>query len=156
MALAVLIDATLVRGVLVPAFMRVMGSAMVGSALGPARGRPDRALRGRTGARRRLIRPARSARLIAWHRARSSRDSQTDGGSGTTAGAPRSTSDRPPIPTGRRWRLGRSRSDRVDPAVYVAAHGADMTGFTYDEARYADPELDAWLLEVGRLLRLRR
>ncbi len=32
-------------------------------------------------------------------------------------------------------------------------HGADMIGFTYDEARYADPELDAWLVEVGRLLR---
>ena len=31
-----------------------------------------------------------------------------------------------------------------------------MTGFTYDEARYGDPDLDAWLLEVGRLLRMRR
>jgi hypothetical protein len=31
-----------------------------------------------------------------------------------------------------------------------------MIGFTYDEARYADPELDAWLTEVGRLLRERR
>jgi hypothetical protein len=31
-----------------------------------------------------------------------------------------------------------------------------MIGFTYDEARCADPELDAWLLEVGRLLRERR
>jgi len=31
-----------------------------------------------------------------------------------------------------------------------------MTGFTYDEARYTDPELDAWLLEVGRLLRMSR
>jgi hypothetical protein len=41
------------------------------------------------------------------------------------------------------------------PAAYVAEHGADMAGFTYDEARYRDPELDAWLLEVGRLLRLR-
>jgi hypothetical protein len=28
-----------------------------------------------------------------------------------------------------------------------------MIGFTYDEARYADADLDAWLLEVGRLLR---
>lgn len=42
------------------------------------------------------------------------------------------------------------------PAAYVDAHGADMAGFTYDEARYADPELDAWLTEVGRLLRERR
>jgi hypothetical protein len=38
------------------------------------------------------------------------------------------------------------------PSSYVARHGADMIGFTYDEARYADAELDAWLLEVGRLL----
>ena len=44
----------------------------------------------------------------------------------------------------------------VSPAAYVAEHGTDMTGFTYDEARYGDPELDAWLLEVGRLLRMRR
>ena len=42
------------------------------------------------------------------------------------------------------------------PAAYVAEHGADMVGFTFDEASYADPELDAWLLEVGRLLRERR
>lgn len=28
-----------------------------------------------------------------------------------------------------------------------------MTAFTYDDDRYADPALDAWLLEVGRLLR---
>jgi hypothetical protein len=45
---------------------------------------------------------------------------------------------------------------RVTPEAYVAEHGADMTGFTYDEARYADAELDAWLLQVGRLLRERR
>ena len=44
----------------------------------------------------------------------------------------------------------------VDPATYVAEHGADMSAFTYDEARYTDPDLDAWLLEVGRLLRMRR
>ena len=31
-----------------------------------------------------------------------------------------------------------------------------MVGFTYDEDYYADPELDAWLLEVGRLLRSSR
>lgn len=42
------------------------------------------------------------------------------------------------------------------PSSYVAAHGEDMVGFTYDEQRYADPALDAWLLEVGRLLRERR
>jgi hypothetical protein len=44
----------------------------------------------------------------------------------------------------------------VAPAAYVAKHGQDMVGFTYDEARYDDPDLDAWLLEVGRLLRERR
>lgn len=38
------------------------------------------------------------------------------------------------------------------PQEYVAEHGAVMAGFTYDEERYADPDLDAWLLEVGRLL----
>lgn len=42
------------------------------------------------------------------------------------------------------------------PAAYVAEHGADMIGFTYDDERYADPVLDAWLVEVGRLLRARR
>ncbi len=42
------------------------------------------------------------------------------------------------------------------PAAYVADHGPDMVAFTYDEERYADPELDAWLVAVGRLLRTRR
>ncbi len=28
-----------------------------------------------------------------------------------------------------------------------------MTAFTYDDERYADPELDAWIVKVGRLLR---
>lgn len=41
----------------------------------------------------------------------------------------------------------------MSPAAYVAEHGAAMTAFTYDDDRYADPALDAWLLEVGRLLR---
>jgi hypothetical protein len=45
----------------------------------------------------------------------------------------------------------------VTPAAYVADHGASMTAFTYDVERYADPVLDEWILEVGRLLReLRR
>jgi hypothetical protein len=39
------------------------------------------------------------------------------------------------------------------PAAYVAAHGDDMSAFTYDDERYDDPELDAWIVEVGRLLR---
>jgi len=41
----------------------------------------------------------------------------------------------------------------VTPEAYVAEHGAAMVGFTYDDEAYADPDLDAWLLEVGRLLR---
>jgi hypothetical protein len=42
------------------------------------------------------------------------------------------------------------------PEAYVAAHGDAMIGFTFDDVRYSDPDLDAWLLEVGRLLRARR
>jgi hypothetical protein len=42
------------------------------------------------------------------------------------------------------------------PEEYVAGHGDAMVGFTYDEDRHPDPELDAWLLAVGRLLRARR
>lgn len=41
----------------------------------------------------------------------------------------------------------------VTPAEYVADHGKDMRAFTYDEVRYSDADLDAWLLEVGRVLR---
>ena len=44
----------------------------------------------------------------------------------------------------------------VSPARYVAAHGADMPAFTYDDDRYRDAELDAWIIEVGGLLRERR
>jgi hypothetical protein len=44
----------------------------------------------------------------------------------------------------------------VTPDAYVAEHGASMAGFTYDDERYADAELDAWLVEVGRLLRADR
>ena len=43
----------------------------------------------------------------------------------------------------------------VTPADYVDEHGAAMTAFTYDDVRYADADLDTWLLEVGRLLRER-
>jgi hypothetical protein len=43
---------------------------------------------------------------------------------------------------------------RVTPADYIARHGADMVGFTYDDYTYADAALQAWLDEVGRLLRL--
>ncbi|HSK92977.1 MAG TPA: hypothetical protein VLA76_02830 [Candidatus Angelobacter sp.] len=37
--------------------------------------------------------------------------------------------------------------------AYVATHGHDMAGFTYDAECYDDPHLDAWIIEVGRLLR---
>lgn len=45
---------------------------------------------------------------------------------------------------------------QISPADYVAEHGDAMPGFTYDDESYADPELDAWILDVGRLLRERR
>jgi|SRR6185503_6709846 len=44
----------------------------------------------------------------------------------------------------------------VTPADYVAEHGADMAGFTYDDESYADADLDAWIVAVGDLLREQR
>ena len=44
----------------------------------------------------------------------------------------------------------------VTPADYVDAHGQAMTAYTYDDYRYPDAALQAWIDEVGRLLRLRR
>jgi hypothetical protein len=44
---------------------------------------------------------------------------------------------------------------RVSPAEYVARHGSEMTAFTYDDYTYTDADLQAWLDEVGRLLRAR-
>jgi hypothetical protein len=44
----------------------------------------------------------------------------------------------------------------MEPSDYAARYGADMSGFTYDEYVYTDPRLDAWLVELGKLLRLRR
>ena len=44
----------------------------------------------------------------------------------------------------------------VTPADYVAEHGADMAGFTYDDESYADADLDAWIVAVGELLREQR
>lgn len=65
--------------------------------------------------------------------------------------------DRPRADADREALAARSFPYRsVTPAAYVAEHGDAMPGFTYDEARYADPALDAWLAEVGRLLRARR
>ncbi|MEO8251662.1 MAG: hypothetical protein ABI578_04210 [Chloroflexota bacterium] len=42
------------------------------------------------------------------------------------------------------------------PAEYAARFGAAMTGYTYDAYSYADPKLEAWLHELGELLRQRR
>ena len=39
------------------------------------------------------------------------------------------------------------------PAEYAATHGAAMVGYTYDAYSYADPALEAWLRELGELLR---
>ncbi|HEX6139065.1 MAG TPA: hypothetical protein VF013_01215 [Candidatus Limnocylindria bacterium] len=44
----------------------------------------------------------------------------------------------------------------ISPADYVAEHGDAMVGFTYDDESYTDDELDAWIVEVGRLLREKR
>ena len=68
-----------------------------------------------------------------------------------------SSGARPPADPDRESLASRSFPFRTtSPDAYVAEHGDAMPGFTYDEARYADAELDAWLLEVGRLLRERR
>ena len=65
--------------------------------------------------------------------------------------------DRPPADPEREALAARAFPFRdVTPDDYVGQHGSDMVGFTYDESRYTDPDLDAWLAEVGRLLRERR
>jgi len=69
----------------------------------------------------------------------------------------RRAADRPPADPAREALAASAFPFRSQsPAAYVADHGQDMIGFTYDDERYADPELDAWLVEVGRLLRARR
>lgn len=40
-------------------------------------------------------------------------------------------------------------------AEYAAIHGAAMVGYTYDAYTYSDPALEAWLRELGELLRAR-
>lgn len=42
-----------------------------------------------------------------------------------------------------------------DPAEYAARYGAAMTGYTYDAYTYTDEQLDAWLRELGEILRQR-
>jgi hypothetical protein len=44
----------------------------------------------------------------------------------------------------------------MTPPEYADEHADDMPGFTYDDESYADPELDAWLVELGTILRERR
>ncbi|MEO7295054.1 MAG: hypothetical protein ABIZ57_02835 [Candidatus Limnocylindria bacterium] len=69
----------------------------------------------------------------------------------------RRSDHRPPAEASRERLAARAFPYRsMQPAAYVAEHGHDMIGFTYDDARYSDPYLDAWLLEVGRLLRASR
>jgi hypothetical protein len=69
----------------------------------------------------------------------------------------RRTDHRPPADPEREALARRAFPFReVSPATYVAEHGADMAGFTYDDVTYTDADLDAWLFEVGRLLRERR
>jgi len=41
------------------------------------------------------------------------------------------------------------------PAEYAATFGAAMVGYTYDAYTYTDPSLEAWLRELGEILRRR-
>jgi hypothetical protein len=41
------------------------------------------------------------------------------------------------------------------PAEYAATYGAAMAGYTYDAYTYTDRDLDAWLVELGMVLRRR-
>jgi hypothetical protein len=66
-------------------------------------------------------------------------------------------SDRPRATGGREALARRGFPYREQtPAAYAEAHADDMIGFTYDEESYADPDLDAWLVELGAILRKRR
>jgi hypothetical protein len=65
--------------------------------------------------------------------------------------------ERPPAEPAREARARRGFPYRsLTPADYVAQHGDEMPGFTYDDESYSDAKLDAWIVEVGRLLRERR
>jgi hypothetical protein len=41
------------------------------------------------------------------------------------------------------------------PAEYAARYGAAMVGYTYDAYTYTDARLEAWLGELGEILRRR-
>jgi len=63
---------------------------------------------------------------------------------------------RPPADAERLERARRAFPYReTPPSAYVAANGDEMTAFTYDDFAYPDADLQAWLDEVGRLLRQR-
>lgn len=65
--------------------------------------------------------------------------------------------DRPPADSERQAQARAAFPYReLAPAAYADRHGAEMIGYTYDEFTYDDPELDAWLTELGRILRERR
>jgi hypothetical protein len=67
------------------------------------------------------------------------------------------TAERPPADAEREERARTLFPFReMAPADYADRYGAAMTGFTYDEYGYTDPELDAWLVELGRFLGQRR
>jgi hypothetical protein len=68
-----------------------------------------------------------------------------------------SPAERPPADPGREALAAAAFPFRsVAPEAYAERYGDSMVGFTYDEVRYADPELDAWLLALGEVLRRRR
>ncbi len=70
---------------------------------------------------------------------------------------PISPGERPPADPEREARAAAAFPFRsMAPEAYADLYGDEMPGFTYDEVRYADPELDAWLLQLGRILRQRR
>lgn len=62
---------------------------------------------------------------------------------------------RPPADAEREARATTSFPWRTQSAAdYVATHAAAMIGYTYDAYTYSDPALEAWLRELGDLLRL--
>ena len=63
---------------------------------------------------------------------------------------------RPPADADREARADRFFPWRTESAAeYAATHGSAMVGYTFDAYSYADPALDAWLRELGALLRAR-
>jgi hypothetical protein len=63
---------------------------------------------------------------------------------------------RPPADPEREARADASFPWRTQSAAeYAETHGAAMAGYTFDAYSYADPALEAWLRELGALLRER-